>query len=62
MAEQLGGPFEKFMDWWQCAAVIPSSAQQWHTVFSPWMFQTALVHGFHILSYLMHNSHSNFDF
>jgi len=22
VAEQLRGPFEKFVDWWQCAAVM----------------------------------------
>jgi len=26
--EQLRGPFEKFVDWRQCAAVMPPSAYQ----------------------------------
>jgi hypothetical protein len=26
MVEQLRGPFEKFVDWWQCAAVMQREA------------------------------------
>jgi hypothetical protein len=26
MVEQLGWPFEKFVDWWQCAAVMQREA------------------------------------
>jgi hypothetical protein len=42
MSDQLRGPFEKFVDWWQCAAVIPPSALQGRTVASPRSFQRAL--------------------
>jgi hypothetical protein len=37
MAEQVQGPFEKFVDWQQCTTVIPPSAT------SPRTFQTALI-------------------
>jgi hypothetical protein len=39
----LRGPFENFVDWRQCAAVMPPSAQQRRTAASSWTFQTALV-------------------
>jgi hypothetical protein len=38
MVEPLGGPFEKFVDWRQCAAVMPPS------VASPRTFETTLVY------------------
>jgi hypothetical protein len=43
MAEQIRGPFEKFVDWRQCAAVMQREAEQRRTATSPWTFQTALV-------------------
>jgi hypothetical protein len=44
MAGQLGGPCEKFVDWRQYAAVMPSPAKQRLTAASPQTFQTALVY------------------
>jgi hypothetical protein len=43
MEEQLRGPFEKLVDWRQCAAVMQREAWRRRTAASPPTFQTALV-------------------
>jgi hypothetical protein len=45
MVEQLRETFEKFVDWWQCAAVMLLflPLHQWRTAARPRIFQMALV-------------------